>query len=117
MGKPDALTRRVGNEKAGAEESIFALGQLMQLSGDVNVAEDVVKDVEIEGIDCANWDRDETGLLKVPENHINDILCQCHDSKIAGHWGQEKTQLVSRNFTWHNWRKDVVHYVAICRAC
>ena len=54
MGKPDALTRRVGDEKARSEEWVFALGQLIQLSGDVNVAEDVVQDVEIEGIDCVN---------------------------------------------------------------
>ena len=72
----------------------------MQLSGDIDMAEDVVKDIEIAGIDCANWNRDEAGLLKVPDNHINDILYQCHDSKIAGHWGWARIQeLVSRNFT------------------
>ena len=58
--------------------------QLMELVGHEN---ENVEDIEIEGIDCANWDRNEAGLLKVPENHINDILCQCHDSKLAGHWG------------------------------
>ena len=90
----------MGNEKAGAEERVFVLRQLMQLHGDVDVTEDVVKDIEIEGIDCGNWDRDEAVLLKVPKNHINDILHECHDSKITGHWGREKTQeLDSRNFT------------------
>ena len=44
----------MGNKKAGAKERLFALGQLMQLIGDVDVAEDVVEDIEIEGIDCAN---------------------------------------------------------------
>ena len=115
MGKPDALTRWMGNKKSGAEERIFALGQLMELVGYKN---EIIEDVEIEGIDYANWDKDEARLLKVPENHINDILRQCHNSKIAGHWGRARTQeLVSRNFTWHNWRKDVMHYVAICKAC
>ena len=115
MGKPDDLTRRMGNEKSEAEERIFAPGQLMELVGYENK---IVEDIEIEGIDYTNWDKDEARLLKVPENHINDILCQCHDSKIAGHWGRARTQeLVSRNFTWHNWRKDVMHYVATCKAC
>ena len=115
MGKPDALTRRMGHEKSGADERNFAPGQLMELVGHEN---ENIEDVEFEGIDCVNWDKDEAGLLKVPENYINDILRQCYDSKIAGHWGRARIQeLVSRNFTWHNWRKDVIHYVATCKAC
>ena len=71
MGKPDSLTHWMGNEKSGAEERIFATGQLIELVGHEN---EIVEDIEIEGINCANWDTDEARLLKVPENHINDIL-------------------------------------------
>ena len=139
MGKPEAFTRRTGNEKSGAEERIFAPGQLeidaglkddrledmrhedniyrcllMSLEGH-NDVEYGAEDVDIDGIDCAEWGRDEEGLLKVPDNHINDMLRQCHDSKVAGHWGRTRTQeLVSRNFTWDNWKKDAMHYVATC---
>ena len=35
MGKPDAITRRTGDEKAGLEEKLFSKGQL-DLSPNVN---------------------------------------------------------------------------------
>ena len=119
IGKPDALIRLAGNEKSGAKERIFASGQLISLEeNEAKDNENEVEDIEVDGIDCAEWDRNEGGLLKVPENHINDMLRQCHDSKVAGYWGRTRIQeLVSRNFTWDNWKKDVMNYVAIFQKC
>ena len=51
MGKPDALTRQMGNKKSGADERIFALRQLMELVGHEN---ENIEDVEFEGIDCVD---------------------------------------------------------------
>ena len=46
MGKPDALTRRAGDEKSGAEEKMFKENQLLQLDG--RNAENV-PDIQLEG--------------------------------------------------------------------
>ena len=122
MSKPDAITRRWGNEKSGVDERIFHPGQLQDNdqdnangSTDKNTNEDVDKDVDndfddatghaqitllmpfegddiaevddidIEAIDCAKWERNEAGLLRVPEEHKRVVLRQCHNSKVAGH--------------------------------
>ena len=121
MGKPDAITRHAGEEKSRAEERIFAEGQLqlppdsepltsddaaeivyleeiLQELGEVNIEEDA-EDIEL-SIDCMSWTKVPNGLLLVPEEHTQEVLCQCHDSHMAGHWGKHRTQeLVSRNFT------------------
>ena len=75
MGKPDAITRRAGEEKSGAEERTFAEGELqllpdseqstsddaaenvyleeiLQELGEVNI-EEGAEDVEL-GIDCTS---------------------------------------------------------------
>ena len=68
MGKPDALTCRTREEKSGAEERIFNEGQLQVLAMDGIEAEQV-EDIQLDGIDCVGWERDSSGLLKVPEEH------------------------------------------------
>ena len=46
------------------------------------------------------------------EELLNEIAKGCHDSKVAGHFGQEKTiELVTRNFYWErlaDWINDSV---------
>ena len=49
------------------------------------------EDIELEGIDCTAWERNVDGLLKVPEEHKKEVLRQCHNSKVAGHWGRYRT--------------------------
>ena len=88
---------------------------LIPLEGDDTAEFD---DIDIDGIDCAEWERNEAGLLKVPEEYKYVVLRQCNDSKVAGHWGRAQTQeLVSRNFVWPYWKTDVIHYVATCQKC
>ena len=76
MGKPDALTCRTGEEKSGADEKIFEEGQLsiyeveegMRLMEMDGIEVEEAADVELDGIDCAQWERDQTsGLLIVLE--------------------------------------------------
>ena len=96
MGKPDALICHTGDKKSGLEERMFKENQLLALDG-IN-AKDVL-DIHIEGINCSSWECSPTGLLIVPQQYRTEILYQCHDSKVSGHWGHQSTQdLVSCDF-------------------
>ena len=98
-----------------AAENVY-LEEILQELGEVNI-EEGAEDVEL-SIDCTSWTKAPNGLLLVPEEHKQEVLRQCHDSHVAGHWGKHRTQeLVSRNFTWDHWREDVAAYVASCSKC
>ena len=57
MGKPDGLSRRSGEEKSGMTAHFFNEGQLLDLeNNDVGEEEDT-KDVELEVIDVAIWEK------------------------------------------------------------
>ena len=78
MGKPDALSRRSGEEKAGTDAQLFRDGQLvMAMERDTNPTGP--------DMDIAGWERNQEGLLIIPMEHRTTILCHCHDSKVAGH--------------------------------
>ena len=48
----------------------------------------------------------------------NEILETEHDSKVAGHFGQDKPlELVTRNFWWPGIRTEVIAYVQSCLDC
>jgi len=80
MGKPDALSRRSGEEKAGADAQLFQDGQLvMAMERDTNPTGP--------NTDVAGWERNQEGLLVVPMELWTTILRHCHDSQVAGHWG------------------------------
>ena len=58
------------------------------------------------------------GRLYVPKLMIPTILKSAHDSKVAGHFGQEKTiELVSRNFWWPGMDTDITEYIQVCPDC
>ena len=60
------------------------------------------------------------GLVYVPANDTIklEILWSCHDSKAAGHLGQEKTlELVSRDYYWLRMRSFVNEYVRTYNTC
>ena len=58
--------------------------------------------------------------LYIPESEAlqTEIAQSCHDSRVAGHFGQEKTiEIVTRDFYWKglaNWIRD---YVRSCSEC
>jgi hypothetical protein len=57
------------------------------------------------------WIPDEESLQK-------EILESEHDSKVAGHMGQDKTvELVRQNFFWPEMDKEICEYVASCLQC
>jgi len=58
--------------------------------------------------------------LFIPSNEeiLTEIAKGCHDSKVAGHFGQEKTiQLVLRNFYWEKLTEWINDYVWSCDEC
>ena len=75
-----------------------------------------------------HWDM-EDGLLYykdrlfIPANEdlLTEIAKGCHDSKVAGHFRQEKTiELVTRKFYWEkltNWINDYVRSCDECQHC
>ena len=43
---------------------------------------------------------------------------ECHDNKLAGHVGKDKTiELVSRNFYWPKMHDEIMKYVSTCLLC
>ena len=52
------------------------------------------------------------GRLYIPKPMINTILESEHDSKVAGHFGQDKTiKLIRRNFWWPGMDSDIEKYI------
>jgi len=58
--------------------------------------------------------------LFIPSNEeiSPEIAKGCHESKVAGHFGQEKTiKLVTRNFHWETLSEWINDYVGSCDEC
>ena len=95
----------------------FNKGQLLDLENDEVEEQEDAKDVELEGIEVAKWEKKNRLCVVLPERRLA-MLHQHHDSQVAGHWGRHRTQeLVSRNFIWDKWAEDVARYVAGCVKC
>jgi len=58
------------------------------------------------------------GLLWVPQGLIQRILESEHDTKVAGHMGQDKTiELIRRNFWWPKMNERIIDFVRSCPEC
>ena len=58
------------------------------------------------------------GLLWVPKDLVRTVLESEHDSKVAGHFGQDKTiEIVRRNFWWPKMDSDIIGYIQSCLEC
>src|SRR6202163_1415711 len=68
--------------------------------------------IDKEGILC--WKE----RLYVPDGFRKEVLHQEHDSRIAGHFGRERTlELITRNFYWSKLEDDVREYCNKCDSC
>jgi len=57
-------------------------------------------------------------MLWVLEGQVQQILESEHDTKIAGHMGQDKTiELVRRNFWWPKMNERIIDFVQSCPEC
>jgi hypothetical protein len=60
------------------------------------------------------------GMLWVPSNKdlIRQVLESEHDTKVAGHMGQDKTiELIRRNFWWPKMDEAIINFVRSCLQC
>jgi len=58
------------------------------------------------------------GRLWVPEGLFDQVLRSEHDTKVAGHMGQDKTiELVRRNFWWPKMNERILDFVRSCPEC
>ena len=74
----------------------------------------------IDGVMYYVWlnKEDRRVCLVVPEKLRKKILSSCHDSKTAGHLGQNKTSArVKKSFYWYNMGEDIILYVRECDVC
>jgi len=56
--------------------------------------------------------------IYVPEGLRQRIIQSEHDSKVAGHFGRDRTmELISRNFYWTNMEREVRKYCSECDIC
>jgi hypothetical protein len=56
--------------------------------------------------------------LWVPKNLIIMVLESEHNSKIVGHFGQDKTiELIQRNLWWPRIDKTIIDYIQSCVEC
>ena len=56
--------------------------------------------------------------IYIPEGLRQRVIQSEHDSKVAGHFGRERTmELLSRNFYWTNMERDVRKYCSECDNC
>jgi len=57
-------------------------------------------------------------FIRSNEEILTEIAKGCYDSKVAGHFGQEKTiELVTRNFHWEKLSEWINDYVRLCDDC
>ena len=58
------------------------------------------------------------GKLWIPEGAIRSVLESEHDTKVAGHMGQDKTiEIIRRNFWWPRMNERIIDYVRSCAEC
>ena len=91
MGKQNGLPRHSGDEKSGMDTHFFNERRLLDLKNDDSGEEEDVKDVELEGIDVVTCEK-KNGLWVAQQEHGLELLCQHHDSQVAGHCGRHRTQ-------------------------
>jgi len=57
-------------------------------------------------------------LLWVPEGIVQQVLESEHDTKVAGHMGQDKTiELIRRNVWWRKMNERIIDFVRSCPDC
>jgi len=68
-----------------------------------------------------NWENDllyQRNLLWVPKGLVQKVMESEHDTKVAGHMGQDKTiELIRRNFWWPKMNERIIDFARSCPEC
>jgi len=68
-----------------------------------------------------NWENNllyRQNLLWVPKGLVQKVMESEHDTKVAGHMGQDKTiELIRRNFWWPKMNERIIDFVRSCPEC
>jgi len=57
-------------------------------------------------------------MLWVPRKLVQQIIESEHNTKVAGHMGQDKTtKLVQRNFWWPEMNEQIIDFIRSCPEC
>jgi len=82
-------------------------------------AEEVPPKVQkVKELSCENNLLYRRNLLWVPIGLVQKVMESEHDTKVAGHMGQDKTiELVRRNFWWPKMNERIIDFVRSCPEC
>jgi len=76
------------------------------------------KDRKVRELSCEKDILYRRNLLWVPEGLVQRIMESEHDTKVAGHMGQDKTiELIRRNFWWPKMNERITDFVRSCPEC
>jgi hypothetical protein len=87
--------------------------EYIRLCKAVSKGENIDKNYAIKE-DILTW----KGRIYVPKGMKNKVMKSEHDSKVAGHFGRDRTmELISRNFYWPKMEDDVRQHCNECDNC
>ena len=76
------------------------------------------KDRKVRELSCENDLLYRWNLLWVPKGLVQRIMESEHDTKVAGHMGQDKTiELIRQNFWWPKMNQRIIDVVRSCPEC
>ena len=77
-----------------------------------------LKDRSAKEVSCENDLLYRWNWLWVPKGLVQRIMESEHDTKVAGHMGQDKTiELIQRNFWWPKMNERIIDFVRSCPEC
>ena len=76
------------------------------------------KDRKVKELSCENNLLYRRNLLWIPTGLVQKVMESEHDTKVAGHMGQDKTiELIRRNFWWPRMNERIIDFVRSCPEC
>jgi len=76
------------------------------------------KDRKVKELSCEKGLLYRRNLLWVPKGLVQQVIKSEHDTKVAGHMGQDKTiELIRRNFWWPKMNERIIDFVRSCPEC
>ena len=73
------------------------------------------KDRKVKELSCKDNLLYRRNLLWIPKGLVQEIIESEHDTKVAGHMGQDKTiELIRRNFWWPKMDERIIDFVKSC---